>query len=90
MVELAWGVEVSSQCRARVEVWCRGVEARAQQPGWRRMRPRSAPRELLRSFTGHHVWNARVAPACSLEGAAGVSRLGSYKDVRYKKQMLLR
>ena len=32
------------------------------------------------------VWNARVAPACSLEGAAGVSRLGSYKDVRYKKQ----
>ena len=29
-VELAWGVEVSSQCRARVEVWCRGVEARAQ------------------------------------------------------------
>ena len=32
------------------------------------------------------VRNARVAPACSLEGAAGVSRLGSYKDVRHKKQ----
>ena len=32
------------------------------------------------------MWNARVAPTCSLEGAAGVSRLGSYKDVRHKKQ----
>ena len=30
MVELAWGVEVSSWCRVGVEVWCRGVEARAQ------------------------------------------------------------
>ena len=30
LVELAWGVEVSSWCRVGVEVWCRGVEARAQ------------------------------------------------------------
>jgi hypothetical protein len=33
LVELAWGVEVSSWCRVGVEVWCRGVEARAQVQG---------------------------------------------------------
>ena len=32
LVELARGVEVSSWCRVGVEVWCRGVEARAQMP----------------------------------------------------------
>ena len=46
-------------------------------PTWRP--PRGATREST-------FENARVAPACSLEGAAGVSRLGPYKDVRHKKQ----
>ena len=36
LVELAWGVEVSSWCRVGVEVWCRGVEARAQVSALRR------------------------------------------------------
>ena len=52
LVELAWGVEVSSQCRARVEVWCRGVEARAQsrwrRRGWR-WRRRRRSRQLRHS-----------------------------------------
>ena len=38
----------------------------------------AAPRSIRESGT---------APACSLEGAAGVSRIGSYPDVKYKKKL---
>ena len=81
LVELAWGVEVSSWCRVGVEVWCRGVEARAQ-PARQAMKTlphasmtyhcvRSVAENLINCFVSPYALGTRTALLIPGQGCKG-------------------